>query len=184
MPSGPGVIGEAKIAYIASCVPPTIETFLLTSRRDVAGIVAQHGRCRTSAIQLCDLLPGAAYPKLRASLPGVRLVQVLHVPLGQGIREAQRLLSMVDGFLLDSGGRTEDCEELGGTGRPHDWRVSRRICSSASLPVFLAGGLRPENVGPAFRFVNPDGVDVCTGVRTDGRLDEGKLNRFVAAVSK
>jgi len=71
---------------------------------------------------------------------------------------------------------------LGGTGRTHDWNVSREIVKEVTVPVFLAGGLRSDNVADAVRTVGPFGVDVCTGVRTNGELDEVKLRAFFAAV--
>jgi len=73
-------------------------------------------------------------------------------------------------------------KELGGTGRRHDWRLSRRIRESVPVPIFLAGGLRPENVQEAIGEVGPFAIDVCSGVRTDGRLDARKLERLMAAI--
>jgi phosphoribosylanthranilate isomerase len=72
---------------------------------------------------------------------------------------------------------------LGGTGRIHDWAVSRRVVEAVREPVFLAGGLNPGNVGDAIRSVRPFGVDVCSGLRTAGRLDDAKLTDFMAAVA-
>ena len=209
MPSGPGPIPEALIAEIAAALPRDADSVLLTSKQTVPEIAGQHRRCRTRSIQLCAMLPREAYPTLRAELSGVRIIQVLHVPAGHGLREAARLAAHVDAFLLDSGGidepaaspertgapgrtlRDGGCEAgdiaprnlrtLGGTGRTHDWEKSRAIREAVSLPVYLAGGLRPENVAAAIRQVRPYGVDVCTGVRTAGCLDEAKLKAFIRA---
>ena len=74
-------------------------------------------------------------------------------------------------------------KELGGTGRRHDWATSRRIRDAVwPLPLFLAGGLHADNVGEAIRRVQPHGLDLCSRVRTDGRLDAAKLHAFMAAV--
>jgi phosphoribosylanthranilate isomerase len=86
-----------------------------------------------------------------------------------------------DALLLDSGNPSLRVKELGGTGRVHDWTISRRICADAGVPVFLAGGLGPGNVAEALRAVGATGVDICSGVRTDGALDRAKLARFIAA---
>jgi phosphoribosylanthranilate isomerase len=86
----------------------------------------------------------------------------------------------VDALLLDSGNQKLAIKELGGTGRVHDWRISRRIRDAVEVPVFLAGGLNAANVAAAVAAVEPHGVDVCSGVRTDGRLDPAKLRAFVA----
>ncbi len=180
MPSGPGVIDEELIASIASSVDA--QTFLLTSLCEPEAIVEQHHRCGTTGIQLCDALPPGAIPRLREALPGVRLVQVIHVTGEASYDEAMRAAKDADALLLDSGNPMLQVKELGGTGRVHDWSISRRICADAGVPVFLAGGLRPENVATALEEVPATGVDICSGVRTDGALDREKLRRFVSAV--
>ncbi|MEP0548516.1 MAG: phosphoribosylanthranilate isomerase [Rhodothermales bacterium] len=182
MPSGPGVIDEAQIAAVAAVVPPPVATFLLTSAQDADAIVEQQRCCRTNTLQLCDALPEGDHARLRAALPGIALVQVIHVEGEASVDEALAVAPHVDALLLDSGRPSAATKELGGTGRTHDWTLSRTIRERASVPVFLAGGLRVENVADAVRQVRPFGVDLCSGVRTDGRLDAAKLARFVAAL--
>ncbi len=183
MPSGPGIIAETLIAEIAAAVPPGIATFLLTSRIDPEEIIAQQKRCRVSTVQVCDRLADGSHAQLRRSLPGVSLVQVVHVTGDESIGEALRIAEQVDALLLDSGNPSLPVKELGGTGRTHDWSRSARIAKESPIPVFLAGGLGPTNVGEAIRAVRPFGVDICTGVRTAGVLDEEKLSRFMGAVA-
>jgi phosphoribosylanthranilate isomerase len=178
MPSGPGVIPEPLIAQIAAAVPPPIATFLLTCSQDARDIIAQQRRCRTNTVQLCDRLTAGSYADLREALPGVSLVQVIHVTGEESLEEALSVAPHVDALLLDSGNQSLAVKELGGTGRVHDWSISRRIREQVRIPVFLAGGLRPENVGEAIRQVGPFGLDLCSGVRTEGRLDSEKLARF------
>jgi phosphoribosylanthranilate isomerase len=180
MPSGPGVIDEALIGEIAARVPPPVATFLLTCRQDAASIIGQQRRCRVNTLQLCDRVPAQAYAELRAALPGVSLVQVVHVRGEESFEEATAAARLVDSLLLDSGNQSLAVKELGGTGRTHDWRVSRRVVEASPVPVFLAGGLKPENVAEAVEAVRPFGLDVCSGVRTGGRLDVEKLKRFFA----
>ncbi|HNG31487.1 MAG TPA: phosphoribosylanthranilate isomerase [Blastocatellia bacterium] len=184
MPSGPGVIGEELIAEIAARVPPPIATFLLTSRQDAEAIIAQHSRLRTNTIQIVDRLERGTYADLRRALPGIALVQVIHVTGEDSIAEAQSLAPQVDALLLDSGNQALAVKELGGTGRTHDWTISRRIRDSVNKPIFLAGGLKPENVAEAIRDVEPFGLDLCSGVRTDGRLDEVRLAAFFAQAAQ
>ncbi len=184
MPSGPGVIDEPTIASIAASVPPPIATFLLTSLVEPEAIVRQHLRCRTSTIQLCDYLAPGAHAALRDRLPGVKLVQVVHVISEADLERAVAVAPSVDALLLDSGAPTLPTKELGGTGRTHDWRLSRLIRERVEVPVFLAGGLTPENVARAVSQVRPFALDVCSGVRTDDRLDETKLFRFFEAVGR
>ncbi len=182
MPSGPGVIAESRIAEVADHAPPCVATFLLTSRTDAGGVIDQQRRCRTNTLQLVDRMEPGAHADLRAALPGIALVQVIHVEDEASVEEALAVAPAVDALLLDSGRPNAAQRELGGTGRTHDWVLSRRIVEAAPVPVFLAGGLRPDNVAEAIRAVRPFGVDLCSGVRTDGALDADKLTRFVAAV--
>lgn len=184
MPSGPGPIADSLIANIAAVVPPPIATFLLTCRQDAESIIEQHALCRTSTLQLVDSVAPAELEKLRARLPGIRLVQVIHVGGEESIGEAREVAGYVDALLLDSGNQKLAIKELGGTGRVHDWRISRRIRDAVDLPLYLAGGLNAGNVAAAVAAVEPHGVDICSGVRTDGRLDAAKLRAFVAAASK
>lgn len=183
MPSGPGPIPDSLIRDIAETVPPGVATFLLTCETTAQPIIAQQRFCRTSTLQLVDEVETGVHEALRDALPGISLVQVIHVRDDDALRQAVEVSEKVDAILLDSGQPTLAVKQLGGTGRTHDWAVSRRIRDEVDVPVFLAGGLNPDNVGKAIGQVVPYGVDVCSGLRTDGRLDETKLARFMSAVS-
>lgn len=182
MPSGPGPISEELIAEIAARVPAPTETFLLTALRDAEAIAEQHRRCGTTALQLVDHVPEPELKRLRRLVPDIRLVQVIHVVGPESVEEAGAAAALVDTLLLDSGNPRLAVKELGGTGRVHDWTHSRRICETADVPVLLAGGLNPGNVRAAMERVRPAGLDVCSGLRSDGRLDAGKLRDFFRAI--
>lgn len=183
MPSGPGVIAEERIAQIAAHVPPPIATFLLTSNQTHTPIIAQQQRCRTNTLQLVDRVPPETYAHLRKALPGIALVQVIHVTNETSLEEARTIAPLVNGLLLDSGNPLLPVKELGGTGRTHNWSISRAIREAVDIPVFLAGGLHTSNVAEAIQQVAPFGVDICSGVRTNGNLDETKLAAFFAAIT-
>jgi phosphoribosylanthranilate isomerase len=182
MPSGPGPIPEERIAEVAPTVPPGVATFLLTCAQDPATIIAQQRRTRVNTLQLCDAVDLHSLAHIREALAGIAIVQVIHVRGPESIDEALAVAPHVNALLLDSGNPSLAVKELGGTGRVHDWTISRRIVESAGGPVFLAGGLTESNVGEAIRHVRPYGVDLCSGIRTDGRLDEARLAAFVRAV--
>lgn len=179
MPSGPGVIPEVEIAEIIAGLPPGTDSFLLSSKTDADVLRAQVHRCRPATLQLCETPEPALLRSLREMLPDLRLVPVIHVRGADSVGEALALAEFADALLLDSGRPDAERKSLGGTGEVHDWSISREIREAATVPVFLAGGLNPENVGEALRVVEPDGLDVCSGVRTGGRLDEAKLQAFL-----
>ena len=179
MPSGPGIIPEPQIRRIAAGIPPYVTSVLLTSHQTVSAIIAQHHRCRTNAIQIVDHLVEGTYDELRRALPGVDLIQVIHVTDSAAIEEAIDVAPNVDGLLLDSGRPHQRRKELGGTGRTHDWAISIQIQKTIDTPIILAGGLTPQNVSEAIQYVEPYAVDVCSGVRTHDHLDESKLSQFM-----
>jgi phosphoribosylanthranilate isomerase len=182
MPSGPGVIAEETIAEIVRQTPPPIATFLLTSFTSADEIIAQQRRCGTNTLQLCDYVDPSVYRELRRELPGIALVQVIHVTGPEAVDLARAAADHVQALLLDSGDPSLPVKLLGGTGRTHDWAISRKIRDTAGVPVFLAGGLTPGNVARAVATVQPFGLDLCSGVRTDDRLDPAKLAAFFAAL--
>ena len=182
MPSGPGPISEYLIAEIARTVPASVGTFLLTCKQDVSSIIAQQRFTRVNTIQICDRLIEGTYNDLRNALPGIKLVQVIHVTGSESVQEAVEVAPLVDSILLDSGNQSLAIKELGGTGRVHDWKLSRKIRESIDVPMFLAGGLKPENVAEAIEEVRPFGVDVCSSLRPEGNLDLGLLASFFSAI--
>ena len=183
MPSGPGVIDETLIASVSNRTPVGVSAVLLTSLVSATAIIDQQHRCRTDVLQLCGLVTHDELRRVRDALPGVRLMHVIHVAGEDSIDEAVEMTPFVDAILLDTGSRTGPVRALGGTGRTHDWSVSRRIVASTDRAVFLAGGLNAVNVAEAIATVNPYGVDICNGVRSDGRLDPIKLSAFMQAVA-
>lgn len=182
MPSGPGVVSDATIRAVTADVPPPLATFLLTSRTRGLEIVEHIQHCGTNTVQIVDHIDPGELAVLAVSLPMVRRVQVIHVEGPGALGLIARYEPYVHAFLLDSGKPGGTMRELGGTGRTHDWAVSAEFVKRTTRPVFLAGGLKPDNVGEAIRTVRPFGVDLCSGVRTDGHLDQVKLDAFMAAV--
>ena len=182
MPSGPGVISEEQIAQIATAVRKEVLTVLLTSKRDADEIIDQHQRTRTDALQLVDQVTPEELRRLRSKIALATVFQVIHVRGEEALQRAKAVSPLVDGLLLDSGNPSVEPKQLGGTGRLHDWSISRRIREECDKPVFLAGGLHPANVRSAVLDVGPYAVDVCSGVRTSGALDSAKLHAFMLAV--
>jgi phosphoribosylanthranilate isomerase len=181
MPSGPGIITNELIYEIAKTVPPPVGTFLLTSETKAEDIIAHHTKVQTNTIQLVDALSDGTYHHIKTALPFVKLVQVIHVLDESSVDEAIRISEEVDALLLDSGNPNLAIKVLGGTGQTHNWKLSRKIVEQSKVPVFLAGGLKAENVKQAVDEVQPFGLDLCSGVRNDGKLDAEKLEKFFRA---
>jgi phosphoribosylanthranilate isomerase len=179
MPGGPGPIPDGLIRHIARSVPPLIATFLLTSETSADEIIKHHNRTQTNTIQIVDLLSKGTYFQIKESLPNVKIVQVIHVLDSESVDLAVKLSENVDALLLDSGNPNLSIKELGGTGRVHNWTLSRQIRDNSKCPIILAGGLKPDNVKQAIEEVQPFAIDVCSGVRTNGLLDRVKLDNFV-----
>lgn len=184
MPSGPGVISDNQIQKIARNVPPPISTFLLTSETTAEGIIEHYKKTLTSTIQIVDSIDRSVYKSIKTELPWVKLVQVIHVIDDGSIDEVKKLSNYVDAILLDSGNPKLAVKELGGTGRTHNWEISAKIRSALDKPVFLAGGINKDNVIQAIETVEPYGIDLCSGVRTNGKLDDKKLKDFFGILSQ
>ncbi|MEE9439411.1 MAG: phosphoribosylanthranilate isomerase [Saprospiraceae bacterium] len=183
MPSGPGVIDDNLISEISKIILPPISSFLLTSETKASKIIEHYKKVYTSTIQIVDELEGREYEKLRKELPNVKLVQVIHVIDDKSIEEALEISKFVDAILLDSGNPNLKIKELGGTGRTHNWELSKRIRKGINIPLFLAGGINKHNVKKAIEIVQPFGIDLCSSVRTNGKLDERKLEELFDAIN-
>lgn len=183
MPSGPGPIGDEQISEIAAWVPPPVTTFMLTAETTADGISRHVEATRPTAVQIVSHIEPAEAAKLADLQPAVRRVQVIHVQDMSALDLIPVYAPHMHAFLLDSGRPGAATPEFGGTGRRHDWSISRAFVEASPLPVFLAGGLNPDNARQAVHEVNPFGLDLCTGVRTDGRLDEAKLKAFMKAAT-
>jgi len=182
MPSGPGPIPDGLIAKIAASVPPPVTPFLLTQRDDAAGVLAHVRETGVTTVQLVRHVEPKVHGELKTALPWLKIVQVVHVEDEAAVEVARLYAKTADALLLDSGRPSLAVAELGGTGRAHDWAISRCIVQAVHRPVFLAGGLTPDNAAEAITRVRPYGLDLCSGVRTLGRLDPVKLDAFMKAV--
>lgn len=182
MPTGPGPIPDAKIAEITRLIPPPVATFLLTCEQTADGIAAHVRRTRPTTVQIVSYLAPAELVRLAEVEPQVRRVQVVHVEGPEALDLISEYAPHVHAFLLDSGSPNAATPEFGGTGRQHDWAVSAEFVRASPLPVFLAGGLSAANAADSIGRVRPFGLDLCSGLRTEGRLDPAKLAALMLAV--
>jgi len=182
MPSGPGIITDELIQSIAKTVLPPIDSFLLTSETTAEAIIEHHNKVNTTTIQMVDALTDRQYHKIREAIPHVKLVQVIHVLDEKAVQEAIEISEWVDAILLDSGNPNLSTKVLGGTGKTHNWDLSKKIRENISIPTYLAGGINKDNIRMAIDHVQPYGIDLCSSVRTNGQLDERKLEELFKAL--
>ena len=172
-------IGEAAARAIVRRLPAHAAAVLVTHLLDPERVAALAASIGARTVQVHGDMAVADLRRLRALAPrGSRLLKAVHVTGDDALGHALSYAAHADALVLDS--RTAD--RLGGTGRTHDWSISARIVDTvAPLPVYLAGGLRPENVAEVVARVRPAGVDVNSGVEdTNGRKDTAKMRAFVA----
>lgn len=179
-PPTPRTVPDRSIAAIVRVVPPPVATVLLSTEHTADAIAAQIGLTGPSTVQITQHIDARESVRLAEIAPHIRRIQVIHIGGDEALDLIPLYAPNVHAFLLDSG--RPGSNELGGTGRVHDWAISARFVAASPLPVFLAGGLRPDNAAEAIRQVRPFGLDLCTGVRSDGRLDPSKLAAFMRAV--
>lgn len=183
-PASPRTIDDRLVAEIVPQIPRSIATYLLTSELTAEGIADHVKRAGTSTVQILAPIKREESRQLRELLPDTRCVQVIHVENESALDYIEQYAANVDAFLLDSGKPSLPTPEFGGTGRTHDWSVSAEFVRRSLRPVFLAGGLTPENVGKAIGRVRPYGVDLYSGARSGGALNQEKLSAFVGAVRR
>ena len=184
MPSGEGMIEDHKIREIAASIKSFNNSVLLTSRTDAESIIEHHKETITSHIQIVDYIDVKNYQEIRKSLPDIKLIQVVHVEDESSYSLAMNFSNYVDFILLDSGKPSAKKRTLGGTGDTHNWNISKKIVRDCSIPVYLAGGINHSNAVEAIQKVKPYGIDLCTGLRTNNKLDKNKLNVFMEAIKR
>ena len=182
MPSGPGPIPDSRIRDVISAFPGSMSV-LLSSRTSFDAVRRQVDFCRPAALQLVDHVSPGVRKRLKIEFPDLTLIQVVHVQGEEVLATHVEAVSHAHMLLLDSGNPDAAYgRQLGGTGRIHDWSHSARIIRDCPIPVWLAGGLTPENIEEAICSTRPYGVDVCTGLRPNGALDPALLERFISRV--
>ena len=157
MPSGPGPIPDPLISEILSQLPKSICTVLLTSETGVDDILRHLERCPAEVVQVVRDIGSIALQELKDARPDVAWMQVVHVDSSAALERAKLVCEIADAILLDSGQPQAKTPTLGGTGQTHDWTISKAIVDAMSIPVVLAGGLRPTNIAMLYPMLHPLG---------------------------
>jgi len=177
--SGPEVRPLDHIARVIATLPPWVSSVLLTKEQDPEALIDAVRLTGATTLQLCDDVAPGTYEALKAAHPYLRILQVVHMNCPGAVEHGLSIQGPLDALLLDSGWPLGETPVFGGTGETHDWALSAELVQRATVPVILAGGLREDNLARALATVKPWGIDLCSGVRTDGRLDPSKLAIFI-----
>ena len=154
----------------------TSKFVMVTHLLDAEEIISILKELNISNVQLHDNISIEEIKKIRSALPELYIIKAVHVLNEHAIQHALMLEEYADAIILDS--RTS--ARLGGTGNVHDWNISAEICKRCKKPVFLAGGLTPDNLVSAIETVRPYAVDANSGVETEnGDKDLNKIRKFV-----
>lgn len=165
------VLDPEHAARLVALVPPFVSTVLVTHQLDSAVILGLAATTNVDVIQIHGPTTAATTRDVWQERGRWKIIKAVHVTSElTAVDDAKAHAPYCDAVLLDS--RTSD--RLGGTGRTHDWTISRLVCDAmraAGKPTILAGGLNPSNVHAAIKVVAPYAVDVNSGVE-DGRGDK------------
>ena len=171
-------ISAEAAARIVAELPPFCSTVMVTHLARPAEILEAARTARVTTIQLHGATEPGEAEEIRKQLTHVKVYKAVHVTGPAAISEGQTLVGKVDGIILDTA--ILETGQVGGTGKTHDWQVSRAIVQAVGLPVILAGGLKVENVREAIQQVQPYAVDVNSGISLpDGTKDHCRLKRFI-----
>jgi phosphoribosylanthranilate isomerase len=175
--NSPRNISLVEASILISKVPVFVTSVLVIMPENAEQAINMIQTARPAAVQIHNPLSLGELKKIKAM--GVKLIKTIPVPQNAQpetlIKQIGELSRTADAILLD----TALEGKIGGTGATHNWDTSSKVVLKIRLPVILAGGLNPENVGYAVKRVHPYAVDTASGVETGEKKDENKLKTFI-----
>ncbi len=177
--NSPDFISAAVARDISRALPPSVEAVLVTHIEEIDELERLLEQSGITTVQLHSEIAPNSVERLRGRLPYVKIFKSVSIISADSVAYPEAFEKLVDGFVLDS--INVATGQLGGTGKTHDWSVSRQIVMRyLEIPIILAGGLNSENVRSAIEYVHPFGVDVNSGTKApDGFKDARKMEEFI-----
>ena len=170
-------------AEMIRMLPGGVSSVVVTSATQPAQLIEIAKKTGANVLQLYGDATPEQVRAVKAELPNIVIWKVLNVSDDSSIAKAKEYEGAADAIALDT--LNKETGARGGSGKTHDWNISKRVVESVSVPVVLAGGLTPENVAEAIATVSPAGVDVNSGVSNpDGSKDIEKVKAFVNNAKK
>ena len=177
--NSPDFISTTVARDISRALPASVEAVLVTHVEDLDELerLLQESEIRT--LQLHSEIAPSSVERLRGRLPHLKIFKSVNIISADSVAYPEAFEKLVDGFVVDSINVATD--QVGGTGKTHDWSVSRQIVMRyPEVPIILAGGLNSENVRSAIEYVHPFGVDVNSGTKApNGFKDARKMQEFI-----
>ena len=173
VPNTPRYVTKQQIRAVVEQLPKQIDrigVFANSSVEDICQIVEFAG---LTGVQLHGDESPEFCQQMRSMLPDIEIIKALRIKNSQALEQAQIYFSSVDTLLLDA----YNPQMLGGTGATLDWKTLQQF--QPGCPWLLAGGLTPDNVLDALKQVNPNGIDLSSGVeRAPGDKDLDKVAKL------
>jgi len=177
----PRKIGRETARDLVASTPPFVTSVMVCMPDDLEQAMELIEYVRPDAVQIHSSMAVEELNQIKEA-SRMKLIKTVHIDqdtdIGNTLAYISQLEHIVDAILLD----TKIDGKTGGTGTVHDWTISKNVIAGSSLPVILAGGLKPGNVAEAVRTVRPYAVDAASGVETDGTKDEDKVMTFIQQV--
>jgi phosphoribosylanthranilate isomerase len=182
--NSPDFISAGIARDISRALPPSVEAVLVTHIEDIDELERLLQQSGITTIQLHSEIASSSVERLRSRFPHVKIFKSVHVISADSVAYPEAFRKLVDGFVLDSINVATD--QVGGTGKTHDWSISRQIVMRyPEIPIILAGGLNSENVRSAIEYVHPFGVDVNSGTKaSNGFKDTRKMQEFIVQAKR
>lgn len=176
--ASPDFIEKDIAKSIIAKLPPFCPSVLVTHLENASEITTLASYLGVSTVQLHgDTTPEGA-KEIKDKLPYIKIYKAIHVVDEVSIEKGKEYLPYVDAILPDTFNAKTD--QVGGTGLTHDWSISREMAKEYDKPLILAGGLNPDNVAEAIKYVRPYAVDANSGTKgIDGYKDPVKLKLFI-----
>jgi phosphoribosylanthranilate isomerase len=177
--NSPDFVSATIARDISRALPPSVEAVLVTHIKEIDELERLLQESEITTIQLHSEIALSPVESLRGRLPHLKIFKSVNIISADSVAYPEAFAQLVDGFVLDS--INVATGQIGGTGKTHDWSVSREIVMRyPEIPIILAGGLNSENVRSAIERVRPFGVDVNSGTKAaDGFKDPRKMEAFI-----
>lgn len=179
VPSSPRYVTLEQIQDILAVLPTSVQTIGVFVNASLEEIQHTVEKTQLTGVQLHGHETPDFCDRLRQKLPQIELIKAFRVNTPEILTQTQTYIPHIDTLLLDA----YHPHQFGGTGQTLDWQSLQQF--KPNCPWFLAGGLTPDNITEALQQLNPDGIDLSSGVeKSPGQKDVAKVNLLFEKLSR